>query len=102
MAEAGRRPSAHDGRSPARPAAVAGARRKTAAISKSRPARAHEGAARGSQPISLKWLASAAANDAPPMSDIAAYETETFQQLGPIEMPGGADQALASRRLIQR
>jgi hypothetical protein len=36
------------------------------------------------------------------MSDIAVYDTETFEQLGRIEMPGGADQALASLRLIQR
>jgi quinohemoprotein amine dehydrogenase beta subunit len=36
------------------------------------------------------------------MSDIAVYDTDTFEQLGQIEMPGGADQALASLRLIQR
>jgi hypothetical protein len=36
------------------------------------------------------------------MDDIAVYDTETFEQLGRIEMPGGADQALASLRLIQR
>jgi quinohemoprotein amine dehydrogenase beta subunit len=36
------------------------------------------------------------------MSDIAVYDTETFEQLGRIEMPGGADQTLASLRLIQR
>jgi quinohemoprotein amine dehydrogenase beta subunit len=36
------------------------------------------------------------------MSDIAVYDTETFQQLGKIEMPDGADQVLASLRLIQR
>jgi hypothetical protein len=36
------------------------------------------------------------------MSDIAVYDTETFEQLGRIEMPDGADQALASLRLIQR
>jgi quinohemoprotein amine dehydrogenase beta subunit len=36
------------------------------------------------------------------MDDIAVYDTETFEQLGQIEMPGGADQALASLRLIQR
>jgi quinohemoprotein amine dehydrogenase beta subunit len=36
------------------------------------------------------------------MSDIAVYDTETFEQLGKIEMPDGADQVLASLRLIQR
>jgi quinohemoprotein amine dehydrogenase beta subunit len=36
------------------------------------------------------------------MSDIAVYDTETFAPKGHIEMPGGADQALASLRLIQR
>ena len=36
------------------------------------------------------------------MDDIAVYDTETLEQLGRIEMPGGADQALASLRLIQR
>ena len=36
------------------------------------------------------------------MDDIAVYDTQTFEQLGRIEMPGGADQALASLRLIQR
>ena len=36
------------------------------------------------------------------MDDIAVYDTETFEPLGRIEMPGGADQALASLRLIQR
>jgi quinohemoprotein amine dehydrogenase beta subunit len=36
------------------------------------------------------------------MSDIAVYDAESFEQLGRIEMPGGADQALASLRLIQR
>jgi quinohemoprotein amine dehydrogenase beta subunit len=36
------------------------------------------------------------------MDDIAVYDTETFEKLGRIEMPGGADQALASLRLIQR
>ncbi|HEX6113977.1 MAG TPA: quinohemoprotein amine dehydrogenase subunit beta [Geminicoccaceae bacterium] len=36
------------------------------------------------------------------MNDIAVYDAETFEQLGRIEMPDGADQALASLRLIQR
>jgi quinohemoprotein amine dehydrogenase beta subunit len=36
------------------------------------------------------------------MDDIAVYDTETFEQLGKIEMPGGGDQVLASLRLIQR
>jgi quinohemoprotein amine dehydrogenase beta subunit len=36
------------------------------------------------------------------MNDIAVYDTETFEQLGKIEMPGGGDQTLASLRLIQR
>jgi quinohemoprotein amine dehydrogenase beta subunit len=36
------------------------------------------------------------------MDDIAVYDSETFEQLGRIEMPGGADMALASLRLIQR
>jgi len=36
------------------------------------------------------------------MDDIAVYDTETFEKLCRIEMPGGADQALASLRLIQR
>jgi quinohemoprotein amine dehydrogenase beta subunit len=36
------------------------------------------------------------------MADIAVYDTETFEQLGRIEMPNGADQVLASLRLIQR
>jgi quinohemoprotein amine dehydrogenase beta subunit len=36
------------------------------------------------------------------MNDVAVYDTETFEQLGRIEMPGGGDQALASLRLIQR
>jgi quinohemoprotein amine dehydrogenase beta subunit len=36
------------------------------------------------------------------MNDIAVYDTETFAKLGSIAMPGGADQALASLRLIQR
>jgi len=36
------------------------------------------------------------------MDDVAVYDTETFEQLDRIEMPGGGDQALASLRLIQR
>ena len=36
------------------------------------------------------------------MNDIAVYDTETLEQLGKIEMPDGADQVLASLRLIQR
>jgi quinohemoprotein amine dehydrogenase beta subunit len=36
------------------------------------------------------------------MGDIAVYDTESFEQLGKIEMPDGADQVLASLRLIQR
>jgi hypothetical protein len=36
------------------------------------------------------------------MADIAVYDTETFEQLGRIEMPDGADQVLSSPRLIQR
>jgi quinohemoprotein amine dehydrogenase beta subunit len=36
------------------------------------------------------------------MADIAVYDTETFEQLGRIEMPDGGDQALGSLRLIQR
>jgi hypothetical protein len=36
------------------------------------------------------------------MSDIAVYDAKTFEQLGKIAMPDGADQALASLRLIQR
>lgn len=36
------------------------------------------------------------------MDDITVYDAETFEKLGRIEMPGGADQALASLRLIQR
>jgi quinohemoprotein amine dehydrogenase beta subunit len=36
------------------------------------------------------------------MDDITIYDSETFAKLGRIEMPDGADQALASLRLIQR
>lgn len=36
------------------------------------------------------------------MNDIAVYDTESLEQLGRIEMPDGADQVLASLRLIQR
>jgi quinohemoprotein amine dehydrogenase beta subunit len=36
------------------------------------------------------------------MNDIAVYDTESLEQLGKIEMPDGADQVLASLRLIQR
>jgi hypothetical protein len=37
------------------------------------------------------------------LSDIEMYDAESFeQQLGRIEMPGGADQALASVRPTQR
>lgn len=36
------------------------------------------------------------------MADISVYDTETFEKIGQIDMPGGADQALASLRLIQR
>lgn len=36
------------------------------------------------------------------MNDITVYDTETFEKLGRIEIPGGADQALASLRLIER
>ncbi len=36
------------------------------------------------------------------MNDVAVYDTETFEQIGKIEMPGGADQSLASLRLVQR
>ena len=36
------------------------------------------------------------------MGDIAVYATETLEKLGTIEMPGGADQSLASLRIIHR
>ena len=36
------------------------------------------------------------------MSDIAVYSTETLEKIGSIEMPEGANQALASLRIIQR
>jgi quinohemoprotein amine dehydrogenase beta subunit len=36
------------------------------------------------------------------MDDISVYDTETFEKIGEISMPGGADQALASLRVIQR
>jgi quinohemoprotein amine dehydrogenase beta subunit len=36
------------------------------------------------------------------MNDIAVYDTDSLEQLGKIEMPDGADQVLASLRLIQR
>jgi hypothetical protein len=36
------------------------------------------------------------------MNDIAVYDAEAFEQLDRIEMPDGADQVLASLRLIQR
>ena len=36
------------------------------------------------------------------MDDISVYDSETLEKIARIEMPGGADQALASMRLIQR
>jgi quinohemoprotein amine dehydrogenase beta subunit len=36
------------------------------------------------------------------MDDIAVYDSKTFVKIGEIAMPDGADQALASLRLIQR
>ena len=36
------------------------------------------------------------------MSDIAVYDAETLKKLGSIEMPGGANQALATLRVIRR
>ncbi len=36
------------------------------------------------------------------MNDISVYDPETFEKIGQIEMPEGADQALASLRVIQR
>jgi hypothetical protein len=36
------------------------------------------------------------------MNDISVYDSETLEKIGRIEMPGGADQALASMRVIQR
>lgn len=36
------------------------------------------------------------------MNDIAVYDTETFEKIGRIEIPDGADQVLASLRVIQR
>lgn len=36
------------------------------------------------------------------MNDISVYDSETLEKIGRIEMPGGADQALASMRIIQR
>ena len=36
------------------------------------------------------------------MGNIAIYSTETLERIGNIEMPGGADMALASLRIIQR
>ena len=36
------------------------------------------------------------------MNDISVYNSETLEKIGRIEMPGGADQALASMRVIQR
>lgn len=36
------------------------------------------------------------------MDDISVYDSETLEKIGRIEMPNGADQALASMRVIQR
>ena len=36
------------------------------------------------------------------MNDIAVYASDTLERIGTIEMPKGADQALASLRIIQR
>ena len=36
------------------------------------------------------------------MGNIAVYDTETLERLGSIEMPGGADMAISSLRVIQR
>ncbi len=36
------------------------------------------------------------------MDDVGIYDTATFERLGEIAIPGGADQVLASLRLIQR
>ncbi|MEZ5932110.1 MAG: quinohemoprotein amine dehydrogenase subunit beta [Alphaproteobacteria bacterium] len=36
------------------------------------------------------------------MNDVTVYDTETLDKIGRIEIPGGADQALASLRVIQR
>lgn len=36
------------------------------------------------------------------MDDISVYDSETLEKIGRIDMPGGADQALASMRIIDR
>jgi len=36
------------------------------------------------------------------MDDISVYDSETLEKIGRIDLPGGADQALASMRIIER